>query len=98
MSKRLSAGERLDTPLLITNLTNIFYLTGFDSSNAALLVEPGGTATLYTDFRYIESARGGARRRGAADEARADAGRRRAPAGERSVRSGRAAVSSNGSG
>ena len=58
MSERLkSLSERLDAPLLVTNLTNVFYLTGFDSSNAALLVEPGGAATLYTDFRYIESAR-----------------------------------------
>jgi Xaa-Pro aminopeptidase len=58
MSTRLdSLSGRLDAPLLVTNLTNIFYLTGFDSSNAALVVEPGGGATLYTDFRYIESAR-----------------------------------------
>ena len=57
MNARMHAlSERLDTPLLVTNLTNVFYLTGFDSSNAALLVEPGGEATLYTDFRYIESA------------------------------------------
>jgi Xaa-Pro aminopeptidase len=58
MSARLSAlGAQLDSPLLVTNLTNVLYLTGFDSSNAALLVEPGGGATLYTDFRYAESAR-----------------------------------------
>jgi Xaa-Pro aminopeptidase len=58
MSKRLQAlASQLDTPLLVTNLMNVFYLTGFDSSNAALLVEPGGGATLYTDFRYAESAR-----------------------------------------
>ena len=58
MSKRLEAlAAQLKAPLLITNLTNVFYLTGFDSSNAALLVEPGGGATLYTDFRYAESAR-----------------------------------------
>jgi Xaa-Pro aminopeptidase len=58
MSTRLEVlSERLDAPLLITNLTNIFYLTGFDASNAALYVEPGGAATLYTDFRYAESAR-----------------------------------------
>jgi Xaa-Pro aminopeptidase len=58
MSKRLDAlTGQLDTPLLVTNLTNILYLTGFDSSNAALYVEPGGGATLYTDFRYIELAR-----------------------------------------
>jgi Xaa-Pro aminopeptidase len=59
MTKRLDAlTKRLDAPLLVTNLTNVLYLTGFDSSNAALLVEPGGGATLYTDFRYIEVARG----------------------------------------
>src|SRR5690348_550077 len=58
MTARLQAlAERLDAPLLVTNLTNVYYLTGFDSSNAALLVEPGGGATLYTDFRYAESAR-----------------------------------------
>ena len=58
MSARLKAlAESLDAPLLVTNLTNVFYLTGFDSSNAALLVQPGGEATLYTDFRYAESAR-----------------------------------------
>ncbi len=56
MSRLDALSERLDAPLLVTNLTNVFYLTGFDSSNAALLVEPGGKATLYTDFRYIESA------------------------------------------
>jgi Xaa-Pro aminopeptidase len=58
MTQRLQAiGERLKSPLLVTNLTNVFYLTGFDSSNAALLVRPGGEATLYTDFRYVESAK-----------------------------------------
>src|SRR5882757_2968768 len=58
MSKRLDAlAAQLDTPLLVTNLVNVFYLTGFDSSNAALLVDPGGDATLFTDFRYAESAR-----------------------------------------
>jgi Xaa-Pro aminopeptidase len=54
---------RLDTlratlaePLLVTNLVNVRYLTGFDSSNAALLVDPDGPARLYTDFRYIQVA------------------------------------------
>jgi Xaa-Pro aminopeptidase len=47
--------ERLEEPLLVTNLVNVLYLTGFDSSNAALLVEPE-RARLFTDFRYIESA------------------------------------------
>jgi len=46
----------LEEPLLVTSLVNVLYLTGFDSSNAAVLVEPDG-ARLFTDFRYIESAR-----------------------------------------
>jgi len=50
-------GGELKDPLLVTNLVNILYLTGFDSSNAALLVRPGGETTLYTDFRYLEVAR-----------------------------------------
>lgn len=58
MATRLDAlRERLEEPLLVTDLTNIEYLTGFASSNAALLVGPGVEATLYTDFRYLESAR-----------------------------------------
>jgi Xaa-Pro aminopeptidase len=47
----------LEEPLLVTNLVNVLYLTGVDSSNAALLVEPD-RARLFTDFRYIESAQG----------------------------------------
>jgi Xaa-Pro aminopeptidase len=58
MSRLAALAERLDAPLLVTNLTNVLYLTGFDSSNAALLVQPDASATLYTDFRYAESARG----------------------------------------
>jgi Xaa-Pro aminopeptidase len=58
VSERIQAlAGRLDAPLLVTNLTNVLYLTGFESSNAALLVEPGARATLYTDFRYAEAAR-----------------------------------------
>src|SRR5437763_872901 len=58
MTKRLeSLSAQLKAPLLVTNLTNVFYLTGFESSNAALLVQPRGGATLYTDFRYVEAAR-----------------------------------------
>ena len=48
---------RLDEPLLVTGLVNVQYLTGFESSNAALLVDPAGDATLYTDFRYADAAR-----------------------------------------
>jgi Xaa-Pro aminopeptidase len=48
---------RLELPLLVTSAPNLWYLTGLRSSNAALLVEPDATATLYTDFRYAEKAR-----------------------------------------
>lgn len=48
--------EQLEEPLLITNLVNIRYLCGFDSSNAALFVE-GDRVRLFTDFRYIDAAR-----------------------------------------
>ncbi len=47
---------RLDERLLVTNLVNILYLTGFESSNAALLVDPDAEPKLFTDFRYIEDA------------------------------------------
>ena len=57
MTRLAALGERLEEPLIVTNLTNVFYLCGFDSSNAALLVRPGGETTLYTDFRYVESAK-----------------------------------------
>src|SRR5262249_27215785 len=45
----------LEEPLLVTNLVNVLYLTGLDSSNAALFVEPD-RVRLFTDFRYIETA------------------------------------------
>jgi len=57
MSERIERlRELLEEPLLVTNLVNVLYLTGLDSSNAALLVE-SERARLFTDFRYIESAR-----------------------------------------
>lgn len=57
MTERLvQLGGQLAAPLLVTNLTNVYYLTGFDSSNAALLIRPGGETTLFTDFRYVEEA------------------------------------------
>ena len=75
-ARRMSARiERLraslEEPLLVTNPVNVLYLTGFDSSNAALLVEPD-RVRLFTDFRYIEAAQDGRGRRGGADEAVAD--------------------------
>jgi Xaa-Pro aminopeptidase len=57
MTRLAALAEQLDTPLLVTNLVNVYYLTGFESSNAALLVRPEGETTLFTDFRYIETAR-----------------------------------------
>ena len=57
MSDRVSRlQERLDRTLLVTNPVNVKYLVGFDSSNCALLVERD-RVRLFTDFRYIESAR-----------------------------------------
>ncbi len=52
---RLAAG--LEEPLLVTHGINVRYLTGFQSSNTAVLVEPDGEATLFSDFRYAEAAR-----------------------------------------
>ena len=46
----------LDEPLLVTSLVNVRWLTGLASSNAAVLVEPDGEATLFTDFRYARKA------------------------------------------
>ena len=46
----------LDEPLLVTSLVNVRWLTGLASSNAAVLVEPDGDATLFTDFRYAQKA------------------------------------------
>jgi Xaa-Pro aminopeptidase len=60
--ERLSA--LLEQPLLVAGppyvvggQVNVRYLTGLDSSNAAVLVEPDGSATLFTDFRYAPRAR-----------------------------------------
>jgi Xaa-Pro aminopeptidase len=47
----------LDEPLLVTSLVNVRWLTGLSSSNAAVLVQPDGDATLFTDFRYAQKAR-----------------------------------------
>jgi Xaa-Pro aminopeptidase len=52
-----SLAARLELPLLVTAPANVWYLTGFRSSNAAVLVEPEGATTLYADFRYAEKAR-----------------------------------------
>ena len=46
----------LDEPLLVTSGVNVRYLSGLSSSNAAVLVDPDGDATLFTDFRYARKA------------------------------------------
>ena len=56
MSRLARLGAAIEEPLLVTYGVNVRYLTGFESSNCALLVEPGGGTTLYTDFRYLEAA------------------------------------------
>ena len=46
----------LEEPLLVTAGVNVRYLVGFQSSNAALLVDEN-RVLLFTDFRYAEAAR-----------------------------------------
>jgi Xaa-Pro aminopeptidase len=46
----------LDEPLLVTSGVNVRYLTGLSSSNAAVLVDSDGDATVFTDFRYAQKA------------------------------------------
>jgi Xaa-Pro aminopeptidase len=56
VTDRLSRlAQQIDDPLLVTNPTNVRYLTGFGSSNAALLVERD-RVRLFTDFRYWSAA------------------------------------------
>lgn len=44
-------------PYVLGGQANVRYLTGLSSSNAALLVEPDASATLFADFRYAARAR-----------------------------------------
>jgi Xaa-Pro aminopeptidase len=46
----------IEEPLLVTAPVNVQYLTAFESSNAALVVDEE-RARLFTDFRYAERAR-----------------------------------------
>jgi Xaa-Pro aminopeptidase len=64
MTRIQRLAELLDEPLLVAGppyvlggQANVRYLTGLQSSNSAVLVEPDGSATLYTDFRYANRAR-----------------------------------------
>jgi Xaa-Pro aminopeptidase len=60
--ERLAA--HLEEPLLVAGppyvlggQANVRYLTGLESSSSAVLVEPDGSATLFTDFRYAARGR-----------------------------------------
>ena len=48
--------EKLEQPLLVSDPANVRYLSGFASSNAALLVDED-RVQVFTDYRYAESAR-----------------------------------------
>jgi Xaa-Pro aminopeptidase len=43
-------------PYVLGGQANVRYLTGLASSSSAVLVEPDGSATLFTDFRYAKRA------------------------------------------
>jgi Xaa-Pro aminopeptidase len=49
-------GERELDALLVTDLTNVRYLTGFTGSNGLALVQAGGARRFVTDFRYVTQA------------------------------------------
>jgi Xaa-Pro aminopeptidase len=53
---RAELGDLGARTFLVTNSVNVRYLTGFDSSNAALLVS-GDRLMVATDGRYVEAAR-----------------------------------------
>jgi Xaa-Pro aminopeptidase len=53
---RKLAEHKVDA-LLVTDPTNVRYLTGFVSSNAYLLITASGRSAFLTDGRYIEAAR-----------------------------------------
>lgn len=55
MTRVARLAELLEQPLLVTAPANVRWLTGFSSSNAAVLVEPAGEATVFADFRYAEA-------------------------------------------
>ncbi len=64
MSRIAKLAALLDEPLLVAGppyvlggQANVRYLTSLQSSNSAVLVEPDGSATLFTDFRYANRAR-----------------------------------------
>ena len=57
LARRIADGTEAADAVLITRVVNVRYLTGLDSSNAALLVHADGEAVLCTDSRYAGTAR-----------------------------------------
>ncbi|RAV33162.1 M24 family metallopeptidase [Corynebacterium heidelbergense] len=59
--RRLRVGKRIADAnygaLLVTDLKNVRYLTGFTGSNAVLLLRPDGSCVLGTDGRYTTQVR-----------------------------------------
>ncbi|HET7044572.1 MAG TPA: Xaa-Pro peptidase family protein [Gaiellaceae bacterium] len=55
MSRLERLRARLEEPLIVTSPVNVRYLTGLQSSNAALVVEPE-RVLLFADFRYRDAA------------------------------------------
>ena len=53
--RRVAAERGLDA-VLVTNLLNVRYLTGFTGSNGALLVQTSGDDLFGTDGRYTTQA------------------------------------------
>jgi Xaa-Pro aminopeptidase len=49
---RIDFTEPKTDALIVASLANVQYLTGFDGSNALLLIERSGEMTLFTDPRY----------------------------------------------
>ena len=56
MSRLEKLQARVEEPFLVSLPVNVRYLTGFDSSNAALVVEQD-RVRLFSDFRYAEAGR-----------------------------------------
>jgi Xaa-Pro aminopeptidase len=50
---RAKVAERELDALLVSNLVNVRWLTGFTGSNAAAVVAPDGAPRFVTDFRYL---------------------------------------------
>src|ERR1700742_3721611 len=48
--------ERELGSLLVSNLVNVRYLTGFTGTNGAVVVRRDGERLFFTDFRYVEQA------------------------------------------